>query len=630
MARQSKSQRQSQAKVDTSAAPSSAGETPGSSSLKWLVLAGILLLAVVTYLPVFDDAKEFTNWDDGAYVTEQPLVRSLDAMNIKQMFKTESRVAANYHPLTMLTLAVDYARGEGQMWAFMQTTLVLHLLNTVLVYLFVLMLLRGNLIAAALSGALFALHPMHVESVAWVAERKDVLYTAFYLASLIAYVRYVRGGSLMWLIGVFASFVLSCLAKPMAVTLPVVLLLVDLLERRGLSMKSAVEKAPFFIVAVIVGLLTLQVQSSEGAGLVDTTYFSLGERVLFALYGIVEYVSKLFVPINLSAFYPYPSTDGQPEGIVYLYAALALAGMGLVVWLWRKNRSELNDRVFFGMAFFLVTISIVLQLISVGGAVIADRYTYVPYVGLFIILGTLLERFTRTQKAPYLALSVIGAASIFFAVVSHARVGVWQNSGVLWEDVIAQYGQRMISHAYNNRAVYNMGKGNLEAAERDYAYLEKLGTKKSYTYKGYGALLQRMNRDAEAIPRFTKALQYGGPDVQVYRARGLAYARLLKADSAIADLRTAYTMRPDDVDAAMTLLSQYLDAGRPLDAVTHGNTMATLCAAIPQYHNMMGVANGMLGNHADAARSFSRVLELDPKNEGAKRNLEIARAARGL
>ena len=595
--------------------------------VRWVTVCLILIATIITFLPVFDGSKEFTNWDDGAYVTEQPLVRSLDADNISKMFDTESRVAANYHPLTMLSLAVDYARGEGQMWAFMQTTLALHLVNAVLVFFFVLVLMRGNMLMATLSSAFFALHPMHVESVAWVAERKDVLYTAFYLASLLTYLRYVRGGSVAWAGVTLVTFVASCLAKPMAVTLPVVLLLIDVYERRQFSAKALLEKVPFFIVALYFGVLTLKVQSSEGAGLVDTTYFSIGERVLFALYGIAEYVGRLFVPIRLSAFYPYPSTDGQPEGIVYPLAALALAGMGLVVWLWRKNRTEFTDRLFFGAAFFVVTISIVLQLISVGGAVIADRYTYVPYLGLFIILGTVLERFTRSSKAPYLALSVVAVASIAFATVSNARIGVWHDSGTLWEDVIAQHGKRMISHAYNNRAVFNMGKGNLEAAERDYAYLERLGTKKSYTYKGYGALLQKLNRDAEAIPRFTKALQYGGPDVQVYRARGLAYSRILKHDSAIADLRMAFTMRQDDLDAAMTLLSEYLDAQRPQDALAHGATIAQMCASIPQYHVMMGVANGMLGNHAAAATCFERTLAIDPKNEAAKRNLEIAKGS---
>lgn len=598
---------------------------PGT--LGWIVLAVILAGTFVTYLPVFDVTKEFTNWDDPAYVTEQPLVRSLDAENIKQMFKTDSRVAANYHPLTMLTLAWDYDRGMGAMAPFMQTTLALHLLNTALVFFFVLTLFRGNLVISALSSAFFALHPMHVESVAWVAERKDVLYTALYMVSLLGYLRYLRGGSWAWLAGAFTAFVASCYAKPMAVTLPVVLVLLDMFEKRSWSVRSALEKIPFFVVSVIFGLLTLKVQSSESGGLVDTTFYTLGERVLFAGYGIVQYIIKLFVPINLSAYYPYPASNGDPESGVYAYAAIAVALIGSVAWAYWKRRSELTTVAFFGMAFFLVTISIVLQFISVGGAVIADRYTYVPYLGFFVILGALLDRATRLQKAPYLALGVIAIASTALAITSTSRIETWHDSGVLWNDVIAQYGKRSINHAYNNRAVYYLDKQDYARAEVDYAYLERIGTDKAYTYKGYGQLLFKSGRVAEAIPRLTKALQFGGPDVQVLRARAYCYSSTGKTDSAIADYTAARAMTPDDLSISLSLLEELLRASRYQEGLTLGNGIEAMASKTPQYHLLMGVINGQLGNHAAARVAFTRVLELDPKNEQAARNLEIAKAA---
>jgi Tfp pilus assembly protein PilF len=607
------------------AAPVAADATIAAQPRSLLILAAILIATVVTYLPVFDAAKEFTNWDDPAYVTEQPLVRSMESENIKTMFKTESRVAANYHPLTMLTLAFDYQRGEGQMWAFMQTTLLLHLVNTALVFVFVGLLFRRSLLLPVLCAGFFALHPMHVESVAWVAERKDVLYTAFYLAALVGYLRYLREGSWAWLVGAFAAFVASCYAKPMAVTLPVVLVLLDVFEKRTFSIRSAVEKVPFFVVSVIFGLLTLSVQSSTGAGLVDTTYYTLFERILFALYGVVAYTIKLFVPINLSAFYPYPATGGNPESVVYVYAGLASLIIGGIVWMYWKKRSEVTSTLFFGMGFFLVTISIVLQLISVGGAVIADRYTYVPYLGLFIIIGVLIERFAAPVKAPYAGLGIAAVASVVLAMTSTARIAVWQNSGVLWDDVIKQYGSRSISHAYNNRAVYNMNKKNFVQAERDYAYLERIGTSKSYTYKGYGALLQMMKRPAEAIPRFTKALQLGGDDIQVIRARAACYAQLKRHDSAIADLSRARSLAPSDLDIAMLLLDECLGANRFQDVLTYGASMAAITSKNPQYFMLMGVANGQLGNHAAAYKAFASALELDPKNGQAKANMEIAR-----
>lgn len=625
MAKNRNSKRQMPVADQPQAAPIAADAFVVSQPRSLLILAAILIATVVTYLPVFDAAKEFTNWDDPAYVTAQPLVRSMESENIKTMFKTESRVAANYHPLTMLTLAFDYQRGEGQMWAFMQTTLLLHLVNTVLVFVFVGLLFRRSLLLPVLCAAFFALHPMHVESIAWVAERKDVLYTTFYLASLIGYLQYLRGGSWAWLVAAFAAFVASCYAKPMAVTLPVILVLLDVFEKRTFSIRSAVEKMPFFVVSVIFGLLTLSVQSSTGAGLVDTTYYTLFERILFALYGVVAYTIKLFVPINLSAFYPYPATGGNPESVVYVYAGLASLIIGGIVWMYWKKRSELSSTLFFGMGFFLVTISIVLQLISVGGAVIADRYTYVPYLGLFIIIGVLIERIAASVKAPYAGLGIAAVASVVLSMTSMARIAVWQNSGVLWDDVIKQYGSRSISHAYNNRAVYNMNKKNFVQAERDYAYLESIGTSKSYTFKGYGALLQMMKRPAEAIPRFTKALQLGGDDIQVIRARAACYAQLERHDSAIADLSRARSLAPSDLDIAMLLLDECLNANRFQDVLTYGASVAAIATKNPQYFIQMGVANGQLGNHAAAYKAFARALELDPKNVQAKANMEIAR-----
>jgi Flp pilus assembly protein TadD len=626
MARSSK--KNAEKKTTTEHAPVERGAATSvteSPLTKILVLVIILVTTVVTYLPVFDETKEFTNWDDTGYVTEQPLVRSLDKANIAKMFDTDTRVAANYHPLTMLSLAIDYDRGQGSIQPFMQTNLVLHLLNTALVFGFILMLFPGNLVMATLVSALFGVHPMHVESVAWVAERKDVLYTAFFMLSLISYVRYAKGGSWAWLVGAFAAFVASCYAKPMAVTLPVVLVLLDVFEKRTFSIRSAVEKVPFFVVSVIFGLLTLSVQSSTGAGLVDTTYYTLFERILFALYGVVAYTIKLFVPINLSAFYPYPATGGNPESVVYVYAGLASLIIGGIVWMYWKKRSELSSTLFFGMGFFLVTISIVLQLISVGGAVIADRYTYVPYLGLFIIIGVLIERFAASVKAPYAGLGIAAVASVVLSMTSMARIAVWQNSGVLWDDVIKQYGSRSISHAYNNRAVYNMNKKNFVQAESDYAYLERIGTSKSYTYKGYGALLQMMKRPAEAIPRFTKALHLGGDDIQVIRARAACYAQLKRHDSAIADLSRARSLAPSDLDIAMLLLDECLGANRFQDVLTYGASMAAIASKNPQYFMLMGVANGQLGNHAAAYKAFASALELDPKNGQAKANMEIAR-----
>lgn len=622
----------------------SASDKTTSSAPIWLIALSvgiIVVLTAATFWNVFDPTKEFTNWDDNAYVTEQPLVRNLDGPAINKMFDTDTRVAANYHPLTMLSLAVDYQRANGAISAFMQTTLLLHILNACLVFWLVYTLSGKRLIPATIVAALFGVHPMHVESVAWVAERKDVLYTAFYLLALIAYVKYLRSSSLAYAGLTFVAFVLSCLSKPMAVTLPVLLLCIDYLERRTWTVRVVIEKLPFFAASLWFGLLTLDVQASTTAGLVDTTTYSLGERAVFALYGIGEYVVKLIVPSGLSAVYPYPDTirpgQGVPVSVFVSAAVVALSLMTTIGWAVR-SRSVSSRWAAFGVAWFVVTVSIVLQFVSVGAAIIADRYTYVPYVGLWIALGMLLDRIatTRPVRMAIVALATVSIGA--YAVMAANRVDVWKNSKVLWSDVIEQYPYTFqkrgdatvvvtqgVQHAYNNRAVYALAKDDLAAAERDYTVLVAAQTKKAYTYKGYAAVLQRTGRHAQAVDMLSRAIALGSYDAEVYRARAISFMSMERFTDAAEDWRVIAQNNPNDVDAriaqcdALIKARQFEGVLRASDPwISTGMRNATL-------HLMRGMSLGMLNRHADALREFEQSIALDPKNEQAKANAAIAR-----
>jgi Tfp pilus assembly protein PilF len=615
-----------------------------SETQPWLLGIVMLVIAVVTamtYWNVFDTSKEFTNWDDTAYVTEQPLIRKLDGATIERMFDTETRVAANYHPLTMLSLAVDYQRGGATMKPFMQTTLLLHVLNTMLVFWLVYALSRKRLFMAALVAALFGVHPMHVESVAWVAERKDVLYTFFYLLGLIAYLRYLRTTSWMSLAAAFVAFVASCMSKPMAVTFPVLLLCVDYLEQRSWSVRSIAEKVPFFAVALVFGLLTLDVQSATTKGLVDTTTYSMGERLLFALYGIGQYVIKLVAPVNLSATYPYPQTIQPALGMptsVYVSAIAVTAGLVGAVVTAVRSRSEAARWVTFGVAWFVVTVSIVLQFISVGAAVIADRYTYVPYVGLWIAAAFLIERLSRTQTLRTVVYTLVVVIVGTYVVLASNRVDVWRNSETLWTDVIEQYpytfeqrgkGTAMvmqgIAHAYNNRAVYYLGKNRLAEAEQDYVAVIAGGTTKAYTFKGYGGLLQRTGRDSAAIVMLSTAIDHGGFDPEVVRARALSLTTLRRFDEAISDWRTLVSNLPNNITDQLELSNALLKSTRYAELLQITDGWIAGGVRNTNLHLMRGFALGMLARHDDAIAEFDRAVALDPSNQQARNNAAIAR-----
>jgi tetratricopeptide (TPR) repeat protein len=592
-------------------------------------LVVILIVTGVTFSGILSNDKEFTNWDDNAYVTSQPLVIDKDKATVGNALKLSSKVAANYHPLTMISLALDYKRAGLSMPAFMTTQLFLHLVNVVLVFCFVFILLNRNIIVASFTAALFGVHPLHVESVAWISERKDVLYTMFYMASLLAYLigRRRNKVSLLWIS--FLTFVFACLSKPMAVTLPLVLVLIDWFD--GRSLKNAVlTTLHFWLVALIFGLITVSVQSSTSAGLVDTNTFTLGQRILYAFYAVAQYVIKLFNPTGLSAFYPYPQSPelGVPSFVVAV-ALLVMATLSSLVAIQWKRTSEYSKILVFGVAFFLITISIVLQFISVGGAMMADRYTYVPYIGLFVVLGYGFQQLMRTRLLRWIIISMMLLVVAVNARLTYARVEVWKNSKTLWTDVINQFPGN-VKHAYNNRAAWYLEKGDLQRAERDYSLLLTLGTNKAYTYKGYGLLLQKTKRDSAAIIQFSRALELGGEDAQVLRARAASCMNIGDYSRALRDYLTLIRLDPNDPFLYGSALDAGIQCGDYQDALDATSIVPFSGKEASQILVARGAAYGMMGKHREASDEFQRALAADPSNANARNNLEISQKNAGV
>ena len=262
----------------------------------WVI--GILLLTSMVYLPSL--SNDFTNWDDQGYVLENKLLQDVSLEGLQEIIVTP--IGANFHPVTMLSLALNYQISGLDPFSYHLFNLLLHLINTLLVFGFIYLLSEKKLEAAVIVALFFAIHPMHVESVAWIAERKDVLYTAFFMASLIYYVRFLDEGNQKAYWWAFVFFVLSLLSKPAAVVLPVVLILIDYLRNKNLlDTKLLVQKIPFFVLSLGMGWYTLRVQTDFGATAGEAIY-SISEKVMFASHSIFIYLIKLFVPYGLSAF----------------------------------------------------------------------------------------------------------------------------------------------------------------------------------------------------------------------------------------------------------------------------------------------------------------------------------------
>ncbi|HEY6160529.1 MAG TPA: tetratricopeptide repeat protein [Bacteroidia bacterium] len=411
-----------------------------------------LFIAVVATLIIYYPSLKngLTNWDDQEYITNNPHIKGPAGDNLSYHFKNYHM--GNYHPLTMISLNLD-AKEPLDPAPFHFTNYLLHVFNVGLVFLFVFLLLQNN-IAALISALLFGLHPMHVESVAWASERKDVLYAFFFLGALCSYTYSLahEKEKLKWNVITTLLFILSILSKGQAVVLPVLFILIDRLEGKKTNTSSFISKIHWFALSLIFGVVAIKAQHSINA-IQDTGTYPFSDRIVFAGYGIAAYLYKLFVPVDLSCFYPFPQKVNGFYPAIYYFAPAVVSGIALLVWFFGRK----NKYLVFACLFFLASISIVLQLLPVGGAVIADRYTYIPYLGFFILLGKICAdgfEEIKTGNNTYRTITgtgkfLIPVLVLIFSVLTWQRIAVWKDSITLWNDCIGN--GHPSTKAYQNR-----------------------------------------------------------------------------------------------------------------------------------------------------------------------------------
>jgi len=531
-----------------------------------LLLGAVL---VVVTLAVFWQVQDhrFAEVDDPDYVTENPAVSQGLTLEGLLWAATASH-AANWHPVTWLSHMLDCQVFGLDPAGPHLVNLLLHLANVLLLFLF-LSRLTGALWRSALVAALFAWHPLHVESVAWVSERKDVLSTLFWLLTMWAYVRYTERPGLGRYLLALVLFALGLMAKPMLVTLPLVLLLLDYWplgrfpkpspDAAGAATGSRIpstltspevralvrEKIPFFFLSLLSSLLTLWAQKGAGA-VIDLQDLPLTTRLGHALVSYVGYLGKMFWPTRLAVFYPYPA-----GGLIWWQVAgAALILVAITALIFRGGRRHPYLAV--GWLWYLVTLIPVIGLVQVGMQAMADRYTYVPGIGLFLILSWGLADLTagwRYQRL--LAAGLAGVVLSALAVTTQGQVRHWSDSLTLFAHA-AQVTE-------NNYVAYNMlgnaygDRGDLAKAMAMYRKALEIYPRYAGAYNNLGLAYARQGRLAHAITMFQEALRFNPGVAGTYLNLGLAYADQ-------GDLPTARTM----LEKALELDPHYGEAQRLL------------------------------------------------------------------
>ena len=401
------------------------------------ILGGLLIYARAMSFPLVE-------WDDTGYLSINTDLNSFSWSEVKNQFS--SYAMGNYHPITMLSLAVDFrVAGTDTHW-YHQVNIAFHLLNGLLVFLF-LQRLIGDPLKAAIAMLLWCVHPQRVESVAWVSARKDVLLLCFGALSLIAYLSYLRNRKAWVFVLCLLFFVLACLSKATAVAFAPSLVLIDSLWKRDLrSPKVWLEKLPFFLIALAIGIVAIEAQASAAA--LGRAQLGLGGRCIAAASSTVIYFAQLTIPLGLNARYGWPMESGQLPWYYPMLAVILVSGIFI-------GRRKLQPDNWFGLLFFLVHLLPVLQIMSVGDAVRADRYTYVSSIGwALLIAGAITTVGARNGMFRYVSILITSSYALVLGVVAQQRTMVWKDPLSVWNDILVQnprsfefYMDRAISYA---------------------------------------------------------------------------------------------------------------------------------------------------------------------------------------
>ena len=590
------------------------------------IAAGLAVLAVAVYLGV--GGHDFIGLDDPGYVRDNPhVLAGLTWAGVRWAFTTD--LAANWHPITWLSHMLDVTLFGPAPGPQHLVDVVWHAIDTALLFL----LLRGR--PARSAGARSSRRSsrcirLHVESVAWIAERKDVLSTFFWLLTMLAYVAYARapaGRGRRAYIAALVSLALGLMSKPMLISAPALLLVLDVwpLGRTPWTLPSArwtpllVEKLPFAALGVASLVVTFIVQRIGGAvSTLQVLPWSM--RLENALISYVRYALTMVWPAGLSIFYPYPHDFSVLE---VAGAALALAAATALAWRARTRRPYL----FAGWAWYVVTLVPVIGLAQVGTQAMADRYTYVPYAGLFIIVAWGAVDLLNARAAQPMLVAVAAAAIIALGVDAHAQVAVWQDTQTVWQHAIDVMPSNYRAH--NAMGAWLGEHGRPADAAAEFAESARLDPSYPDAPHNLGVALADQGKYQDAIAQYERALQLNPNFAEAHSDLGLALASTGQVDAALAHYQEALRLDPGLAEAHSNLGLLLMSRGQIGDALHHYRQALAINPSLAGAHRNLGMALQAQGDLAGAISQYQEAIRLRPTFPDAHNDLGFALATTG-
>ena len=626
----------------------------------WLLALLLLLVTMALYWPA--TRCDFVNLDDDLHVTANLQVQQgLSLQNIKWAFLNP--VAHDWHPLSVCSHMLDCQLFRLNPWGHHLTSVLLHTLNAGLVFA-LLQAMTGARWRSLWVAALFAVHPLRVESVAWVTERKDVLSALFGLLALMAYARYaevqslkskvqpaapagqrgespksvVRGpwslfrlrSPIFYLLSLFC-FALGLMSKPMLVTWPLVMILLDYWPLRRFQFKTQdsrlktslpllLEKLPFFALAALASVVTFAVQKRGGV-VAAVEHMPLGARAGNALISYCRYLGKLFWPTDLAVMYPHP---GYWPLAKVLLAGGGLLGLSVLVWVGRRRYPYL----LMGWLWYCGTLVPVSQMIQTGSQAMADRWTYLPSLGMLIMVVWGAYELTRRWQHQVLGLSMAGGAAVGLCLaLTWQQIGYWKDSEALFWHALEVTENNYVAHGNLGAALDK--KGQTDEAMHQFREALRLGPQQAEAHNNLGAALDEKDQIDEAIRQYQKALRLKPSYAEAHNNLGTALGKKGQTDEAIRQYQEALRLKPDYAEAHYNLGAALGRKGQSDEAIRQYQEAVRLKPDYADAHNNLGAALDDRGQSDEAIRHYQAALRLKPNHAEAHNNLGIALGRKG-